>query len=63
MAEREVTRASASKPVLIQIVRPTAAMEPERQLVHLYTEINRVLALYSTQLESLKQRIKELEDK
>lgn len=62
-AEREIQRASATKPLLFQIVKPTAAMDHVRQLTHLYTEFNRIMALASAEINRLKDRVKVLEEK
>ena len=56
MAEPE-----GSKSVLFSIVRGASAMQPEQQFRYLYTEINRMLALISTELENMTKRITAIE--
>ena len=62
MAHRERDRLSGYRPFLVQIVRATAAMPPERQLIHLYTEMNRICVLLSEEIERLRARVHTLED-
>lgn len=61
MAERDRARAPDSRPILYQIVRPTTAMDSERQLTHLYTEFNRIIAILSNEVNSLRARLDALE--